>query len=114
LWQLVSSKRGIMADTKEIIEDHVTHFEDNGNFDRSWRDEQWGQKSLSSEAHEVAIDEKELGPWAAIQAYPKAILWSLVFSTCVIMEGYDTNLLGNFYAYRMCTQSFHDFPTLLI
>ncbi|KAJ9666737.1 hypothetical protein H2201_003141 [Coniosporium apollinis] len=88
-----------MAENKNIVEDRTIRYEHNGNFDRSWRDEQWGQKSLSSEAHEVHMDEKDLGPAAAIKAFPRAILWSLVFSTCVIMEGYDTNLLGNFYAY---------------
>jgi hypothetical protein len=92
-----------MADTEEISEGHVVHYEDNGDFDRSWRDEQWGQKCLSAEAQDVHMDEKELDPMAAMKTYPKAILWSLVFSTCVIMEGYDTNLLGNFYAYRIFT-----------
>ncbi|KAH9214277.1 hypothetical protein DL95DRAFT_524002 [Leptodontidium sp. 2 PMI_412] len=73
--------------------------EENGHFDRSWRDEKWGNKALQTEAAEVFVDEKELGPLAALQAYPKAVLWSLVMSTCVIMEGYDTNLIGNFFAY---------------
>lgn len=40
-----------------------------------------------------------MSTWEAIKRSKKAILWSLVISTCVIMEGYDTNLLGNFYAY---------------
>jgi SP family general alpha glucoside:H+ symporter-like MFS transporter len=79
------------------------HFEDNGNFDRSWREEKWGERSLGLEAQQVYIDEKELGPLEAIRCFPKAILWSLVMSTCVIMEGYDTNLLGNFFAYRLST-----------
>ena len=77
--------------------------EENGHFDRSWRDEKWGNKALQTEAAEVFVDEKELGPLAALQAYPKAVLWSLVMSTCVIMEGYDTNLIGNFFAYRKYT-----------
>ena len=75
--------------------------EENGHFDRSWRDEKWeGNKTLQTEAAEVFVDEKELGPLAALKAYPKAVMWSLIMSTCVIMEGYDTNLLGNFFAYR--------------
>lgn len=100
-----------MAENKGIVEGRTIHYEDNGNFDRSWRDEQWGQKSLSSEAHDVHMDEKELGPAAAIKAFPRAIMWSLVFSTCVIMEGYDTNLLGNFYAYRTSTNLTPAFAT---
>ncbi|KEF58742.1 uncharacterized protein A1O9_06668 [Exophiala aquamarina CBS 119918] len=73
--------------------------EANGNFDRSWREEQWGDRKLSVAAHDYARDEKEMTVRQALVAYRKAILWCLAISTCVIMEGYDTNLLGNFYAY---------------
>ena len=74
--------------------------ESNGNFDRTWREENWGDKKLSVAAQDVARDEKEMTIREALKVYRKAVLWSLVISTCVIMEGYDTNLLGNFYAYR--------------
>jgi SP family general alpha glucoside:H+ symporter-like MFS transporter len=79
--------------------------EANGNFDRSWREEKWGDRNLSVAAHDFAKDEKEMTIRQAIMAYKKAILWCLVISTCVIMEGYDTNLLGNFYAYRKHSDS---------
>lgn len=77
----------------------VDHLEANGNFDRSWRDEKWGDRSLSVAAQDTTNDEKEMTVMQAIKASKAAIFWSLVISTCVIMEGYDTNLLGNFYAY---------------
>jgi MFS transporter, SP family, general alpha glucoside:H+ symporter len=32
-----------------------------------------------------------------IKAYPKAVGWSLLFSTAIIMEGYDTTILGSFF-----------------
>ena len=83
----------------------IRHAEEaNGNFDRSWREEQWGEKKLSVAAHDFTRDEKEMTIREAIVANKKAIFWSLVISTCVIMEGYDTNLLGNFYAYRKVQQ----------
>ena len=78
----------------------ASHLEANGNFDRSWRDEQWGGRNLSVAAHDVAMEEKDMTVRQAIRTYPMAIFWSLIISTCVIMEGYDTNLLGNFFAYR--------------
>ena len=96
----LSCPNNVMADDEDRKDTHVIHFEENGNFDRSWRDEKWGEKTLNAEAEEVYVDEKELGPAEALKAYPKAVMWSLVLATCVIMEGYDTNLLGNFYAYR--------------
>ncbi len=99
-----------MEETKETDHPHVSYLEvDNGNFDRSWRDEKWGEKSLNDEAQEIYVDEKDLGPLEALKAYPKAVMWSLVMATCVIMEGYDTNLLGNFFAYRMYI---HCYPIL--
>lgn len=35
----------------------------------------------------------------ALRDYPWALFWCLMVSMCVIMEGYDTILMGNFYAY---------------
>ncbi|EXJ57713.1 uncharacterized protein A1O5_12503 [Cladophialophora psammophila CBS 110553] len=87
----------------------VIHFDEpNGNFDRTWREEQWGSKKLSAAAQDVAKDEKDMTIRQAIKVYKKAIIWSLVISTCVIMEGYDTNLLGNFYAYPSFQKKYGD------
>ena len=54
---------------------------------------------LAEAVHESTAIEHELGTWEAIQVYKPAVLWSLVYSMCVIMEGYDNNLLSNFFAY---------------
>lgn len=35
----------------------------------------------------------------SLRLYPKAIGFSLLFSTAIIMEGYDLSLLGSFYGY---------------
>ncbi|KAL2209535.1 sugar transporter [Sarocladium strictum] len=43
--------------------------------------------------------EHKLPPLEAIRNYPWTIFWCLMVSMCVIMEGYDTILIGNFYAY---------------
>ncbi|EEY15924.1 general alpha-glucoside permease [Verticillium alfalfae VaMs.102] len=56
-------------------------------------------KVLNQAALEATADDHELTIAEAIRVYPKAIGWALVSSTCVIMEGYDTNLLSNFFAY---------------
>ena len=34
-----------------------------------------------------------------IRLYPKAIAWSILISTCIVMEGYDIALVNNFYAF---------------
>ncbi|KAK9326350.1 general substrate transporter [Lipomyces orientalis] len=54
---------------------------------------------LNQNAESGAENEEALPLWKAIKAYPKAIFWSLAVSMCVVMEGYDTVLIGNFYAY---------------
>lgn len=80
-------------DEKKIYatQDHVdVSSEENGNFDRSWRDERWGDRALSVAAQDTSTEEKAMTTREAIKVYKKAIIWSLLISTCVIMEGYDT------------------------
>jgi SP family general alpha glucoside:H+ symporter-like MFS transporter len=54
---------------------------------------------LTNAAREGARRQEHLTIRECFKYYPKAIAWSLLVSTCVIMEGYDTILIGNFYAY---------------
>ncbi|KAH8655386.1 maltose permease MAL31 [Xylariales sp. PMI_506] len=49
-------------------------------------------KAFEDTEHALTIRE-------AIVAYKPAVFWSLAVSLCVIMEGYDSNLIGNFFAY---------------
>lgn len=87
------------------------HVESNSNFDNTWRDEKWGpDRRLSAVAQDTAVDEKEMTTMQALKIYKKAVLWSLAISGVVIMEGYDTNLLSNFFAYRKSIgiRSFYD------
>ncbi|KAI0596178.1 sugar transporter [Biscogniauxia sp. FL1348] len=41
-----------------------------------------------------------------IRLYPKAIAWSVLISTCIIMEGYDISLVNNFYAFPQFNQKY--------
>lgn len=76
-----------MASEKIQHATQETITENNGNFDRSWREENWGDRKLSVAAEDVVTDEKNMTTMQAIKASKKAIMWSLVISTCVIMEG---------------------------
>lgn len=64
---------------------------------------------LNNAALEGTILEHELSPLEAIKAYPAAIFWALMVSMCVIMEGYDTILIGNFYAYPQFAKKYGTF-----
>lgn len=38
--------------------------------------------------------------WSAVKSYPKAIGWSVLASTCIIMEGYDLVVSVDIYSFR--------------
>jgi SP family general alpha glucoside:H+ symporter-like MFS transporter len=46
------------------------------------------------DARAAIAKEHSLGLRDALKAYPKAIIWSLLLSSAVIMEGYDTILVS--------------------
>jgi len=49
-------------------------------------------KAATDKEHKMTLME-------GIRKYPKAVGWSLLISSCIIMEGYDVSLVGNFYAF---------------
>ncbi|KAE8442761.1 hypothetical protein EG329_002849 [Mollisiaceae sp. DMI_Dod_QoI] len=53
---------------------------------------------LSAEAKDATAKEHEMGFWQAIKLYPKAVGWSILLSTAIVMEGYDVVLIASFYA----------------
>lgn len=76
----------------EMRESHVSHVE--GGLDGKL------QGTILSEYAQVgAASEHKMGPMEAIKNHYGALFWCLMVSTCVIMEGYDTILIGNFYAF---------------
>ncbi|KAH7123103.1 general substrate transporter [Dactylonectria macrodidyma] len=59
-----------------------------------------------TDAREATDLEHSLTIRDSIRLYPKAIGFSLLFSTAIIMEGYDLSLLGSFYGYDAFKQKF--------
>lgn len=54
---------------------------------------------MSTEAEEQAKKTAEIGLWQGLKTYPTAAAWSVLLASTIIMEGYDTSLLGSFFAY---------------
>lgn len=54
--------------------------------------------ALGHEAKQAANSEHTMSLMKAIKLYPKAIGWSVLLSSTLIMEGYDLALLGSLYA----------------
>ncbi|KAJ9497583.1 hypothetical protein H2202_007007 [Exophiala xenobiotica] len=55
-------------------------------------------EALSHEAKHASDSEHSMTLMKAIKLYPKAIGWSVLLSSTLIMEGYDLALLGSLYA----------------
>ncbi|KAI5309786.1 hypothetical protein KEM55_002420 [Ascosphaera atra] len=55
--------------------------------------------AMREDAQAAEDEEREMTFKYALRNWRKALMWSLICSMAVIMEGYSTNLIGNFYAY---------------
>lgn len=54
--------------------------------------------ALVHDAAEATQKQEKMSVGKAIRTYPQAIFFSVILSLAVIMEGYDTLLIGNFFA----------------
>ncbi|KAJ5962237.1 hypothetical protein N7501_007178 [Penicillium viridicatum] len=63
-------------------------------------------QSLSSGARAATRAEQKMSLLTGCQLYPKAILWSIVLSSTIIMEGYDTTLLVSFFTFPVFNQKY--------
>ncbi|KUJ23245.1 sugar transporter [Mollisia scopiformis] len=62
-------------------------------------DEKLSTAQLDALAAQATEAQHHLPPLQALKAYWPAVFWSVMVSMCVIMEGYDAILIGNFFAY---------------
>lgn len=66
---------------------------------------------LIEEAKHAADAEQRMTLLKAIKLYPKAISWSVLLSSTLIMEGYDLALLGSLYASPVFNKKFGTYNT---
>ena len=72
-------------------------------------EETLGQGALIDAKH-AADEEHAQTLWQAIMANKKAVGWSVLISMSVVMEGYDTILIGNFFGYPQFQKKYgHDY-----
>ncbi|KAM0754348.1 MFS alpha-glucoside transporter-like protein [Meredithblackwellia eburnea MCA 4105] len=55
-------------------------------------------EEVLDEAADAAHKEQNMGLLEAFRAYPKAVGWSMLFSTAIVMEGFDLTMINSFYA----------------
>lgn len=51
---------------------------------------------VKQNAKNATDKEHNMSLWQGLKLYPKAVGWSMLISTCIVMEGYDLCLLSNF------------------
>ncbi len=64
------------------------------------------QQELLSDAQDATTKEHELTFLQAIKLYPKAVGWSVLMSTALVMDGYDTKLIGSLFAQPAFQQTY--------
>lgn len=63
-------------------------------------------KDRAADAKQAADAEQSMSIMEAIRTYPKAIGWSVLLSSTLIMEGYDLALFGNLYGNPMFNERY--------
>lgn len=61
---------------------------------------------IIAHAKSAADKEQKMTLMQGIKTYPKAIFWSMLISTCIVMEGYDVCLINNFYAFNQFNKKY--------
>lgn len=56
--------------------------------------------TIIEHARNAAEKEHNMTLMQGIKLYPKAIAWSVLISTCIVMEGFDVSLVNNFCTLR--------------
>ncbi|SPO04139.1 probable maltose permease (MalP) [Cephalotrichum gorgonifer] len=64
---------------------------------------------LAEEARHASSKEQDMTLWSALKLYPKAVGWSMLLSSTLIMEGYDLALLGSLYASPVFNKKFGEY-----
>ncbi|PGH07596.1 hypothetical protein AJ80_07985 [Polytolypa hystricis UAMH7299] len=62
--------------------------------------------SVFTEALSATAKEHQMSPWQALKIYPKAVGWSILLSSAIIMEGFDVVLMGSFYGFPAFNQKY--------
>jgi SP family general alpha glucoside:H+ symporter-like MFS transporter len=63
-------------------------------------------KSVVEHARAAQAKEQQMTLLQGIKLYPKAIMFSVIISTCIVMEGYDISLINNFYAFSQFNRKY--------
>lgn len=83
-----------MASVSEKVD--IAHSEEQDHFASLGNVDSGSKNDLL--AQQASEDEHNLTLIQALRRHPKAVMWSILVSTSIIMEGYDVVLIGSFMA----------------
>ncbi|KAI0569723.1 AraJ, Arabinose efflux permease [Pyrenophora tritici-repentis] len=66
-------------------------------------------REIIEQANEATDEEHQTTLMQGIRRYPQAVMWSVLLSTCIIMEGYDIVLMYSFFAQPAFARKFGEF-----
>jgi hypothetical protein len=69
------------------------------NLDKDMLEKPSSMDRLLENARAATDKEHNMTLMQGIRLYPKAVAWSMLISTCIVMEGYDVSLVGNLYGF---------------
>ena len=75
-----------------FTKDEAVTDNDHGEQNRSMDVVVAGARAATEKEHNMTLLQ-------GIKLYPKAVAWSILISTCIVMEGYDVCLINNLYAF---------------
>ena len=92
----------IMASNQEAVAASPAYNDTIDNMEKqapSHHHAEFSGKMLNEDARLATQAEHDLTLWQGIKTYRKAVFWSVIVSSSIIMEGYDTTLIGSFFGY---------------
>ncbi|ODV79439.1 maltose permease [Suhomyces tanzawaensis NRRL Y-17324] len=90
------SKKNLASSIDDQMDEYVSKFLD-----------------MSNEAKSNDHKERNMSLGEGLRTFPKAVMWSIILSSALVMEGYDTNLLNSMYGFDAFNKKFGDFyPSL--
>lgn len=76
--------------------------------EEDFNDESKAANTVIGFARAAAEKEQKMTLMEGVRMYPQAVLWSILISTCIVMEGYDVCLINNFYAFKQFNRKYGD------
>lgn len=91
--------------------DDVAHVEAHGS-EHTEKEDYHSKDGAAGDAQLANLNEHSTTVRQAIRAYPFAVVWTLLVSMSIIMEGYDTQLMPSFFGFTSFRLQFGEYSNV--